>query len=103
MTPRKSHPHDGLKRSVLTVRLTPRAKKNEIVEILNDGTVKIHVTAPPVNGQANEVLLKFLGHVLGVARSQLEIVAGATGRNKMISVIDMDSGTVHKKIINSLR
>jgi hypothetical protein len=102
MTPRKFHLHDGKKGAALAVRLTPRASKNEIVEILSDGTVKVHVTAPPVNGQANEVLLKFLGQVLGVAPSRLEVVAGATGRDKLISVMDMDAVTVHKKILDHI-
>lgn len=102
MTPRRYRLHDGQGGAALAVRLTPRASKNEIVEILSDGTVKIHVTAPPVNGQANEVLLKFLGKVLDVAPTRLEVVAGATGRDKLISVMDMDPATVHKKILNHI-
>ena len=103
MTPRKFRLHDGQRGAALAVRLTPRASKNEIVEILSDGTVKIHVTAPPVDGKANEALLKFLGQVLDVATTQIEVVAGATGRDKLISVMDMDAATVHKKILNHIR
>jgi hypothetical protein len=102
MTPRNYHLHDGKKGAALAVRLTPRASKNEIVEILSDGTVKVHVTAPPVEGKANEVLLKFLSKVLDVPISSLEIVAGATGRDKLISVVDMDAATVHKKILENI-
>ena len=102
MTPRKFRLHDGQRGAALAVRLTPRASKNEIVEILSDGTVKVHVTAPPVEGQANEALLQFLGQVLGVPRSRLDVVAGATGRDKLISVIDMDAADVHKKIVKHL-
>jgi uncharacterized protein (TIGR00251 family) len=102
MSPRKFHLHDGRKGAALAVRVTPRASKNEIMEVLSDGTVKVHVTAPPANGQANEALLKFLGQVLGVAPSRLEVVAGATGRDKLISVTDMDAATVHKKIVEHL-
>jgi hypothetical protein len=102
MAPRKFRLHDGQRGAALAVRLTPRASKNEIVEILSDGTVKVHVTAPPVEGQANEALLKFLGQVLGVPRSRLDVVAGATGRDKLISVIDMDAADVHKKIVKHL-
>jgi uncharacterized protein (TIGR00251 family) len=102
MAPRKFRLHDGQRGAALAVRLTPRASKNEIVEILSDGTVKVHVTAPPVEGQANEALLQFLGQVLGVPRSRLDVVAGATGRDKLISVIDMDAVAVHKKIVKHL-
>jgi uncharacterized protein (TIGR00251 family) len=81
---------------------TPRASKNEIVEILSDGTVKVHLTAPPVEGKANEALLKFLAKVLNVPQRQLEVIAGAGGRDKLISVIDMDADTVHKKIVEHI-
>ena len=57
MTPRDFHLHDGKKGAALALRVTPRASKNEIVEVLSDGTVKVHLTAPPVEGKANEALL----------------------------------------------
>lgn len=102
MMARNYHLHDGKKGAALAIRVTPRASKNKITEILSDGTVKVHVTAPPVEGKANEVLLKFLGQVLGVPISRLEVVAGATGRDKLISVLDMDAETAHKKILQHI-
>ena len=102
MESRSFHLHDGKKGAALAVRVTPRASKNEIVDILGDGTVKVHLTAPPVEGKANEALLKFLAKVLEISPSQLEIVAGASGRDKLISVIDMDARTVHKKIVEHM-
>jgi len=92
--------HDGKQGAALAVRVTPRASKNEIVDILSDGTVKVHITAPPVEGQANTALLKFLAKVLDVPLRKLEVVAGASGRDKLISVIDMDAVTLHKKILD---
>jgi uncharacterized protein len=94
--------HDGKKGSALAVRVTPRASKNEIVEILSDGTVKVHLQAPPVEGKANEALLKFLAGILGVPVSHLEIVAGNTGRDKLISVVDMDADTLHNKVLTHI-
>lgn len=102
MSPRKFHLHDGKKGAALAVRVTPRASKNEIVEVLSDGTVKVHLTAPPVEGKANEALVNFMAEVLDVPPSRIEIVAGATGRDKLISVLEMDSVTVHKKIVKHL-
>ena len=102
MVHRKYHLHDGKKGAALAVRVTPRASKNEIVEVLGDGTVKVHITAPPVDGKANETLLKFLADTLDIPASQIEIVAGATGRDKLISVLDMDSATLHQKILDHL-
>ncbi len=91
--------HDGKRGSALAVRVTPRASHNKIVEILEDGTVKIHISAPPVDGEANEQLVAYLAEVLNVAKSRIEIVAGASGRDKLVSVIDMDAETVHKRIL----
>jgi uncharacterized protein (TIGR00251 family) len=103
MPSRKFRMHDGKKGAAIAVRVTPRASKNEIVEILSDDTIKVHITAPPVEGEANEALLKFLAEVLGVPKSRLDIVAGATGRDKIISVIDMDAETLHAKILAHLK
>ncbi|MBM3153425.1 MAG: DUF167 domain-containing protein [Chloroflexi bacterium] len=94
--------HDGKKGAALAVRVTPRASRNEIVGVLSDGTIKIHLTAPPAEGQANEALIKFLGSVLGIAPSRIDIVAGATGRDKLVSVLDMDADTVHGKIVEHI-
>ena len=102
MESRSFHLHDGKKGAALAVRVTPRASKNEIVDILSDGTVKVHLTAPPVEGKANEALLKFLAKVLEIPVRQLEIVAGANGRDKLISVVDMDAITVHTKIVDHM-
>lgn len=102
MSPRKYHLHSGQKGAALAVRITPRASRNEISEILSDGTVKIRLTAPPVEGKANLALVDFLSDVIGVPPSQIEIVAGATGRDKLVSVLDMDAETLHKRILQHL-
>jgi uncharacterized protein (TIGR00251 family) len=102
MVPRKYHLHDGKKGAALAVRVTPRASKNEILEVLGDGTVKVHITAPPVDGRANETLVKFLSETLDIPISQIEIVAGVSGRDKLISVLDMDAATLHQKILDHL-
>ena len=102
MARRDFHLHDGKRGAALALRVTPRASRNEIVEILNDGTVKIHLTAPPEEGKANEALLKFLSKVLDVPVSRLDIVAGAGGRDKLVAVTDMDAEMLHKRIIEHI-
>ena len=98
MGSRDFHLYDGKNGAALVVRITPRAKKNEIVSILPDGTVKIRITAPPVEGKANLVLLKFLANTLGVSMKHLEIVTGAKNRNKLVSIVGMEPETLSKKI-----
>ncbi|RPI83326.1 MAG: YggU family protein [Chloroflexi bacterium] len=102
MDTRKYKLHNGKKGSALAIRVTPRASRNQIVEILTDGTVKIRLTAPPVEGKANEELIRFLSKILDVAPSRLEIVAGATGRDKLVSILDLSADEVQKKILENL-
>ena len=99
MSPRAYRFHNGKKGAALAIRVIPRAKKNEVSEILDDGTIKIRLTAPPVQGKANASLIKFLADILNVSRSRIEIIAGETGRNKLVSVLDVDSYTVEEKIL----
>lgn len=98
MPKRDFHLHGGRMGSAIAVRVTPRASRNKIVEVLADGTIKIHIAAPPVDGEANEALIRFLAEVLNVPKSRLEIVAGESGRDKLISVLDMDAETVQQRI-----
>jgi len=94
--------HGGQKGSALAVRVTPRASSNEIAEVLDDGTVRVRLAAPPTDDEANEALLEFLSEILGVAKSRLDIVAGNIGRDKLISIVDMDVDTAHQRIVAHL-
>ncbi len=102
MSDRNFNLHNGKKGSALAVRVTPRASHNEIVELMEDGTIKVRIAAPPSDNEANEALIKFMAEVLGVPKSRLDIVAGASGRDKLISVVDMDAETVHQRILAHL-
>ena len=67
------------------VRVAPRASRNRIVGI-QDGAVKVSLTAPPVDGAANEALKKLLAKALGVAKSDIEILRGDRARIKVLRV-----------------
>lgn len=102
MTDRQFKLHGGQRGSALAVRVTPRASRNEIVEVLDDGTIKVRLATPPADNEANEALINFLAEILGVPKSQLEIVAGEVGRDKLVSVVDMDVETAHQRILAHL-
>ena len=102
MSDRKFKLHDGQRGSALAVRVTPRASRNEIVEVLDDGTIKVRLASPPTDSEANDALLAFFSDILGVPKSQLEIVAGSVGRDKLISVVNMDVETAHQRILAHL-
>jgi uncharacterized protein len=67
------------------VKVHPRARKNAITGEVGDA-LKVALTAPPVEGRANEACIAFLAEVLNVARSSVTIAAGESSRNKVILV-----------------
>jgi uncharacterized protein (TIGR00251 family) len=99
MSPRKFHLHDGRRGAAFAVRVTPRASRNEITEIMSDGTVKVRLTAAPVEGEANQALTKFMAEVLGVPLTKIDIIAGVSGNDKLLSVLDIDEDEAHQRIL----
>jgi uncharacterized protein (TIGR00251 family) len=71
--------------ATFSIRIQPRASKNEIL-LMEDGGLKIRLTAPPVDGAANEALVRFLADRAGVSKSQVEIVSGHTSRDKIVRI-----------------
>jgi uncharacterized protein len=69
----------------LRIRVQPRASRNRL-ELLPDGRIRVSLTAPPVDGAANEALCKFLAEEWGVARRLVQVVAGEKSREKTVSI-----------------
>lgn len=77
--------------------ILPRSSQNKISG-LHDKALKIKLTAPPVDGEANKMLVKFLGKILNTAPSTISIASGASGRNKSISIEGFDEETLMAKL-----
>lgn len=103
MDDRKFRLHDGKKGAALAIRITPRSKQNKIVEILSDGTIKVHLKVDPSDQNINDILLDYLAKELNLPRICLEIVGGKTGRDKIISFLDMKAEDLHKKILELIK
>ena len=101
MDPRQFHLHDGKKGSALAVRVTPRSSRNEIVEISNDGTVKVRLTAAD-DLKINQALVNFLAEILDVPRGRVDIVAGVSGKDKLVSILDLDTVEVQERILRKM-
>ena len=71
--------------TLLSVKLQPRAAKNEIGEPLGN-ELKIKVTAPPVDAAANQALVEFLADKLDCSRGKVELIRGQTSRHKTILI-----------------
>lgn len=85
--------------ATLSVRIQPRASKNE-ASLMEDGGLKIRLTAPPVDGAANEALIRFLADALSVAKSQVEILSGHTAKNKIVRISGMSEAEA-TRLLNS--
>ncbi|MEE9508208.1 MAG: DUF167 domain-containing protein [Anaerolineales bacterium] len=99
---RKFKLHDGKSGAALTIRVTPRARKTEISGFREDGSLRIRVSAPRVEGKANKALIKFLAKVLGVRKNRIEIVAGEKSLDKIVAIHDMSAREVQERIFRGL-
>lgn len=81
----------------IQVRVVPRSSREEVAGV-SEGAIRIRLTAPPLENRANEALVRFLSRALGVSRSQVELVAGERGRNKVVRV----HGMVREEIFRRL-
>ncbi|MBU3030521.1 DUF167 domain-containing protein [Paracoccus marinaquae] len=66
---------------LIALRVTPRARRNAVS--LDDGVIRVHVTAPPEDGKANDAVVRLLAKAMGVAKSRLVLVRGASSRDKL--------------------
>jgi hypothetical protein len=82
---------------ILKVYLQPKSSKNEIVGPFRDG-IKIKVTAPPVEGKANEALIQFLAKELRISMSSIEILKGHHSREKTLRISNSYPLDFKKKI-----
>lgn len=72
---------------VLRIRVQPGARRSEVVGVVGD-ELKVKVAAPPVEGKANEALVRFLAEMLGVSRRSVAVLRGERGRSKVVEVRD---------------
>ena len=79
----------------LTLHIQPGAKKTEIAGLHGDA-LKIRLAAPPVDGKANEALIKFIADTLGLAKSAVHLKSGQTSRRKVLEVLGASATTIAK-------
>ena len=80
----------------MRVRVIPRSGKN-LIE-WEEGGLKVRLTAPPVEGAANEALVALLAQCLGLPKRDIQIVHGTTGRHKIVEISGMTVEAIEKKI-----
>jgi uncharacterized protein len=80
------------------VSVHPRSS-SEILALLGDGSLDIRLKAPPVEGKANEGLIKFLSRCLKVKKSSVAIISGEKSRRKIVSI----SGLTKEEVIERIK
>ena len=84
------------------IRVHPRARKNAITGEIGDA-LKVALTAPPIEGRANQAVLSFFAELLNVPRSSITIAAGETSRNKLIRVSGLSAAQIEARLRGALR
>lgn len=82
----------------LSVRLQPRASRNEICGEMGDA-LKIKVTAPPVDSAANSLLVEYMADLLHISKGSVQILKGHTSRNKILQI----SGVSTSEFLNKIK
>jgi uncharacterized protein len=83
--------------ATFAVKVQPRARKNALAGEL-DGTLKLALTAPPVEGKANQACIEFFAELLRVPRSFVTIASGQANRKKVIRVAGLSRAEVRRRL-----
>lgn len=88
---------DAQNGAMFTVKVHPRARKNAVTGEIGDA-LKIALTAPPVEGKANDGCIRFLAELLDVPRSSVTIAAGESSRQKLIRVQGLTAAQIEQRL-----
>ena len=89
--------HESAKGVSFSVKVQPRARRNAITGTLGDA-LKLALTAPPVEGRANQAVIEFLAETLEIPRASVTITSGETSRNKVVRVAGVSKRIVEQKL-----
>lgn len=81
----------------LKILLSPRARANAVAGF-QGGELKIKIAAPPVDGAANQALIKFLAKLLGLSPADISLIAGQTGRRKIVRIDGLSEDELWSRI-----
>jgi uncharacterized protein len=84
------------------VKVHPRARKNAITGVVGDA-LKLALTAPPVEGKANQAVIEFFADLFAIPRSSVTIASGETSRNKIVRVAGVSKPVAEQKLAENLK
>jgi uncharacterized protein len=83
------------------VKVHPRARKNAITGVIGEA-LKLSLTAPPVEGKANQAVIEFFADLFAIPRSSVTIASGETSRSKVVRISGVNRAAVEKRLADSL-
>lgn len=89
--------HETSSGVIFSVKVHPRAKKNDITGEVGDA-LKVSLTSPPVDGRANDACIEFFAKLLKVPRTSITIASGQSSRNKVIRVAGVSAAEVRGRL-----
>jgi uncharacterized protein len=93
--------HETTKGITFAVKVHPRARKNAITGTVGDA-LKLALTAPPVEGKANQAVIEFFADLFEIPRSSVTIASGETSRNKIVRISGMNRRVVKERLAGML-
>ena len=94
--------NESAKGLTFAVKVHPRARKNEITGTVGDA-LKLALTAPPVEGKANQAVIEFFADLFDIPRSSVTIASGETSRNKVVRVTGIGAQQVRERLAALLK
>jgi uncharacterized protein (TIGR00251 family) len=93
---------ESTKGITLAVKIQPRAQKNAVTGVVGEA-LKLALTAPPVEGRANQAVVEFVAELFRIPRSSVTIASGLSSRNKVIRLTGVGRPEVEQRLMAILR
>ena len=93
---------ESAKGVTFAVKVHPRARKNAITGTVGDA-LKLALTAPPVEGKANQAVIEFFADLFAIPRSSVTIASGETSRNKIVLIAGVSKPAAEQKLAEKLK
>lgn len=84
------------------VKVHPRARKNAVTGVIGDA-LKLDLTAPPVEGRANQAVIEFFAELFEIPRASVTIASGATSRNKVVRIAGVSRSAIEQRLMAILK
>jgi|SRR5689334_11658457 uncharacterized protein (TIGR00251 family) len=94
--------HESAKGMTFSIKVHPRARKNAITGVVGDA-LKLALTAPPVDGKANQAVIEFFADLFAIPRSSVTIASGETSRNKVVRITGVSKTLAEQRLSENLK